>query len=107
MCVDVILHFITFLRGHTHTRKIRTRPEKQFRGPWTLAAEDTWMLKVVLINADCSAVMRDINFFTKLSNIRMLVQDQDAFIICAYWNRTIIGFFYPLVCICMYYCSTI
>ena len=105
MCVDVILHFITFLRGHTHTRKIRTRPEQQFRGPWTLAAEDTWMLKVVLMNADCSAVMRDINSFTKLSNIRMLVQD--AFIICAHWNRTIIGFFYLLVCICMYYCSTI
>ena len=39
MCVDVILHFITFSRGHSHTRKIRTRPEKQFRGPWTLAAE--------------------------------------------------------------------
>ena len=34
----------------------------------------------VLINADCSTVMWDINSFAKLSNLRMPVQD--AFIIC-------------------------
>mgnify|MGYP001791387718 CR=1 FL=1 len=69
----------TFYHLFTHTCKIRTRPEKQFRGPWTLAAEDTWMLKVVLINADCSTVRWDMNSFIRLSNIRMPVPD--AFII--------------------------
>ena len=64
---------------NTPTRKIRTRHENRFRSQRTLAAEDNWMLKGVLINADCSTVRWDMNSFIRLSNIRMPVPD--AFII--------------------------
>ena len=60
-----ISNYIT-VRCYSHTRKIRTRRENKFRSHWTLAAENTWMLKGVLINANCSAAMQDRNYFTNL-----------------------------------------
>ena len=60
-----ILNYIT-IWCYSHTRKIRTRRENKFRSHWTLAAENTWMLKGALINANCSAAMQDKNYFTNV-----------------------------------------
>ena len=107
-----ILYYITVL-CHTHTRKIRTKTENQFRSPWTLAAEDTWMLKGVLINADCSAVMWDIKSFIKIPDIWMPVPDTfhkmlaiyytHIFVIFAHWNWTIKFFIHGFAFIIVYF----
>ena len=49
---------------------LQTRCENQCWKSLDLGSRrDTWMLKGVLINADSSAVMQDINCFTKIPGI--------------------------------------